>query len=401
MASTLFRTLREGVRKNRHLLFLLLLPVTNILFTPLQSRLISPSTLGLYTSYILIISMVGIFSTFKAETLMYHTQDEEEYKKIGGSSLHILAYTTALFSVGITLFWYFYSKGDIKQVIGVMALTPFLLYAQGVDNVNRLFNMRISNSQYYYKMSFYRNLIKNISLISFVFLFLPNLFFILLGELAGRLFAVWTQLKAIRGTRIIKTFRWLIVNKKDTIYYSISLLINSVTASLPLFFIQYNSAQYGGEYAMYYRLFCVPCILISTVFADKLSASENSGQVSQKKLTSVLISLAVFIAIVLEFAPKSLYVAFLGEKWGGVSTVASTLAISLVLEMIFSGLSIIFIVKKKITYKYWFDGLFITCTIIPFIISKFDFFEQIELLNILRSTILGVFITVALIQMRK
>lgn len=397
MASTVFSTGLKHFRENRQILFVILIPLVNLGFTPLLSRLVNPILLGEYSTYLAVLSIASIFLTFKGEAMMFKQGDESAFKKIANTCVSLLKYTSFLFVVPITIFW-LVDSNQSNSIIWVIVFTPLLLYATGIDMVNRMFQIRLGRSAVYYRISFFRNFFKNSGAIAVFSLSKPSFAAFLAIEVVSRLFALNRQMRQMKTTAKEKVVSWLIQNKKETIFYSVSLLVNTVSSVLPLILIRNVDAHIGGVYAMFYRVLSIPAALVSTVFADKFSdQTQTHGQ--RKNIAYVLLVFTFLFLVVLLSLPDVVYTSVFGEEWRALGAITRTLAPSLVLEMFFSSVSIFMLIGNKMLWKYWFDALYLVATVLPFMWLNIGIDSQLALLNVLRCTVTILFSIIIVVKL--
>jgi hypothetical protein len=272
-----------------------------------------------------------------------------------------------------------------------MIIVPIILFLFAVDNIRKVQQIRNNEAKQYYRLSFLRNSFKNLLLVIIPVLTKISFLIILLIEMIYRIPGFFIQLRKMNFKGFNeKVLQYLISNPKVTYIYSFSLLINSITAGWPLILIQQKDSNSGGEYAMYFRLFALPAMLISTFFSEQFSGSAKT-----KKQFSWYLILLVCISSVFCLAmmtiPSQLYKFILGNNWGGVFDCAFHLSTSLSLEIIFSAVSIFLILDNSMNFKYLIDFVLLMVSTIPFFLN-FELSEQILIMNMLKSISLIVFI---------
>lgn len=395
MEKNLFRSLKTSIRSNAHISFLFLIPISNLLFTPIQSRLIAPDLLGAYQTYISIISIAIIFTTCKVETLILQSPKVSEQKHFGSIASRISLINSIILSICICFLWKYFFNGDNFVFWSMFFITPVILYVFSIDNIGRVFMVRNSYAADYYKLSFIRNLFKNLMLVAIPLFSSINLLILLLVESVFRLIGIAKQFKSFKITvPKINLYYFLWGVRNTTLYYAFSLLVNTLTASLPLFFIQSIDSNIGGQYAMLIRLFGLPSMLLASFVSDRISAIHHAGNSFLKKLIISFTVVSILFSLLMYVLPSSFYVFFLGSKWDSLSLLARKMSISISLEMLFSGLSVMIILHNSMRIKYSFDFLYLFATAVPFLFNDLVISEKLHLLNLLRSLIALIFIII-------
>ena len=363
----------------------------NLLFTPIQSRLIGPELIGFQQSLTSMIGIIIVFTTLKVETLMMHTVNINDQEKYAHAALSLAVRMSIVFGFFISIYWFYTNNQGIATLVAMMIVVPIILFLFAVDNVRKVQQIRNNQAKQYYRLSFLRNSFKNLLLVIIPVLTKISFIIILLIEVIYRIPGFFVQLRKMNFKGFNeKVMHYLIANPKVTYIYSFSLLINSVTAGWPLILIQQKDPNSGGEYAMYFRLFALPAMLISTYFSEQFSSSAKT----KKQLSLYLILLmgisSVF-CLAMMIIPSQLYKFILGNNWGGVFDFAFHLSTSLSLEIIFSAVSIYLILDNSMNFKYFIDLVLLMVSIIPFFLN-FKLSDQILIMNMLKSISLAVFI---------
>ncbi|MFM1962618.1 MAG: hypothetical protein RLZZ172_1463 [Bacteroidota bacterium] len=382
---------KNSLISNSHFHYILLIPLVNLALTPIQSRLIGPEMIGLQQSFTSLIGIVIIFTTLKLETLIFQTNESIDQVKYANAALSLAFRMSILLGAGVMLYWLFSYDKEIVTLLELMILVPIILFLYSIDNIRKVQQVRNDEAKRYYRLTFIRNIFKNLLLIVIALFAKINFTIILIVETIYRVPGVLGQLKKMHFNGFNSKFLvHLTSNPKVTYIYSISLLINSLTAGWPLILIQQTNPQVGGEYAMYFRLFALPAMLISTFFSEQFSGSKESGRQLSFKLILLLVISGIFCLLMM-FIPRELYTFILGESWGGIYAIAFNLGTSLSLEIFFSAVSIYLILDNSMNMKYLMDIVLLAVSISPFFFPvKLE--HQIFLMNLLKSISLGVFI---------
>lgn len=383
--------LKSSLIRNSHFHYILLIPLVNLALTPIQSRLIGPEMIGLQQSFTSLIGIVIIFTTLKLETLIFQTNESIDQVNYANAALSLAFRMSILLGAGITLYWFFSYEKEIITLLELLLLVPIILFLYSIDNVRKVQQVRNDEAKRYYRLSFIRNIFKNLLLIGIAIFAKINFAIILIVETIYRLPGIWGQLKKLHFKGVNSKFlHHLTSHPKVTYIYSISLLINSLTAGWPLILIQQTNSQVGGEYAMYFRLFALPAMLISTFFSEQFAGTKENGRQLSIKLILLLLISGIFCLLMM-IIPSELYTFILGGSWGGIYAIAFNLGTSLSLEIFFSAVSIYMILDNSMNMKYLMDIVLLSVSISPFFFPV-GLEYQIFLMNLLKSISLGIFI---------
>lgn len=361
------------------------------MFTPIQSRLIGPELIGFQQSLTSMIGILIVFTTLKVETLMMHTLNTNDQEKYAHAALSLAVRMSIIFGVFISVYWFYTNNQGLGTLVVMIIIVPVILFLFAVDNIRKVQQIRNNQAKQYYRLSFLRNSFKNLLLVVIPLLTKISFIIILLIEVIYRIPGFFIQIRKMNFRGFNEKVRYyLISNPKVTYIYSFSLLINSVTAGWPLILIQQKDPNSGGEYAMYFRLFALPAMLISTFFSEQFSSSAKTKKQLSWYLILLLCISSVF-CLTMMIIPSQLYKFILGNSWGGVYDFAFHLSASLSLGIIFSAVSIYLILDNAMNFKYFIDLVLLMASVVPFFLN-FNLDEQILIMNMLQSISMTVFI---------
>lgn len=335
-----------------------------IITVPIFARLFDPEVLGQYTLLISTIGIFGFFSTFRYEyALMLPKEDNDAVNILIGTVGISLLWSSLLF-VLIYLF-----KSDIEQIGQLNSISPFiylipiLVLLASLINLLRFWANRKKLFGFNARVSIFNSFtirLGNIGLGSLGFVSSAALVFIsLLFQFLETVYRIYNFIKSdIHSFRYQCTLEKI---RKQFIRYKRFPLIDvwngfMDTGSLlivPILLSVYFSATEVGLYSQSLNIVQLPLVLIATtfgqVFFQRLSEAKYSGELTQVVSESFvflfIISIPVFT--VLFFWGTELFSFFLGERWARAGQYASLLAPWCLLKMVYSPLSVTFIVTER------------------------------------------------------
>jgi O-antigen/teichoic acid export membrane protein len=132
----------------------------NLLFTPIQSRLIGPELIGFQQSLTSMIGIIIVFTTLKVETLMMHTVNINDQEKYAHAALSLAVRMSIVFGFFISIYWFYTNNQGIATLVAMMIVVPIILFLFAVDNVRKVQQIRNNQAKQYYRLSFLRNSFK-------------------------------------------------------------------------------------------------------------------------------------------------------------------------------------------------------------------------------------------------
>jgi O-antigen/teichoic acid export membrane protein len=374
------------------------------------ARIYTPEMFGAYTLLLSIVSLFAPVLSLRYDYSIVIAQDEEVNALMVTSLLVLLGFTMIIFP-GLVL--YFSRTTEITHNLGGYSyLVIVLLFFTGLVNILNNYNNRYGEYGLISSTQIIRTFIKNACFVIFGLLQASSLS-LLLSEICGSIFGIIRQSRRLRENRqylyIITKSDILIVASKyrnQPFFSAPAQLINSASYSLLNFFL---SDLFGlaifGQYAMSYRVLTLPMMIISAnvakVFYQQASQENRETGLYFKafrRMSIVLLVIAVPMTLVLIFFSPCLFATFYGSTWREAGAYVQILAPMFGIRFLVSPLIPALIITGKQKLEMLMQFMFIISSLIAYFIANtcgllsYDF---MLIISILYSTVyLAIFIVI-------
>lgn len=385
--------LKRFISKNNILKSVLLLmsgtvfaQLLNILFTPIITRLYSPSEYGVLTSYIAILGIIGFLGS-----LQYFSAIPVSDSDTKALNITVLSFTILVINTIVIIFILSFAGNSILYFLNLDALTdykyliPLGFFLSNLFLILNSWGYRKKTYTVLTKIQYTRSIVNNGSKVAFSF-FLGGSYGLILGQILGQIAGMFPLTKSflslIDSKKIhrISTNRifWSIKRYKNfPLYNGPTILISALSAHLPIIFI---STLYGNEsvgfYGLAYSISFLPMTLIGKAVQDVFySEAASFGKYKIKeiktlsdKFLKILILSSIFPLIIMIFYSPSIFALIFGAEWYDAGFFASILAVYAIAHLVFQPITVLFSIFEKQKIFLYLNLLKISLLILIFIV---------------------------------
>ena len=330
------------------------------LFSPIISRIYSPSDFANFAYWSSIANTVAVVSTLRYELAIVLPKNNEDAKQILKGSMLLSLITSVLTFLFCIIFITKNDNSNFSSLFFSFLIASYVL----VVGINQSISYWLIRHQQFKKTSL-NKVIQSVSLVVITLLF--GFFTIgggliyayLIGGACLCIFSFWQ----IREAEInFKSFNFLLIKeqlvnyKNYPIYNAVPSLLNAASSALPVFFVvNYFSSNESGQFAFVKQNITVPIMylaaLISQVYFADIANDIKEGKSIKLKLLNLFKILAVFsfiISITLVLFGEEIFEFVFGSNWILAGKVAGIIVLSTAVQLIVSPLSITLIALDKI-----------------------------------------------------
>lgn len=299
-----------------------------LIFTPLITRIFSPSEMGVYAIFLSLATMIPIFSTLRFEDAILLVKSKSD-----AQSLAFISFISSIFFILLFCIVSIFLSENISQIFNIDSKTLFLIFIGGfVLSVREtLINLLIKNKDYskvaYNKVQnslginliqYFSKSILGLSMLSLSKVFIDTislipLFFTYISKNS-------IQLKNFHFSKLKEIAR---VHKNFPLFNLPSSFINNLSQNLPLLFISaFYSLELAGLFSLATRVLRLPIDLISNsvrkVYYNEASTLKDDRLKMfslYKKVTSILFLIFIPIFLVIFFGGEWIFGIILGDEW--------------------------------------------------------------------------------------
>lgn len=358
-----------------------------IITIPLISRLYSPNEFGVFTLFSNIVTVLIPIINARYDLLIITTKSVRKANILSTISFIIsLVIISILVPVSIIYVYlhpeYLLETTLLLLMLLLVSLTNiFTSYLNREKNYRMLGLINISRSFF---MAFIQIVLGYLSLGS-IGLIIGFAFSYIAGVTIG-FNAFKAHFKLVKNKNII--IKQFIDNKNQLVFSTPSILLNSLSFSIVVFFISILfTSEDVGIYGMVIRILGVPITIISTGLSKIFMQSSNEYYKSRgsfrKQLTSfsiILIGLSIFMYTPFYFINDDLIISILGREWVSAILIIKIVIPMFMIRLIVSTVSLSVIVFNKQHIELLFQGIFLGVTIVAYILTvnfKLSFIEFI------------------------
>lgn len=358
-----------------------------IITIPLISRLYSPNEFGVFTLFSNIVTVLIPIINARYDLLIITAKNVRKANILSTISFIIsLVIISILVPVSIIYVYlhpeYLLETTLLLLMLLLVSLTNiFTSYLNREKNYRMLGLINISRSFF---MAFIQIVLGYLSFGS-IGLIIGFAFSYIAGVTIG-FNAFKAHFKLVKNKNII--IKQFIDNKNQLVFSTPSILLNSLSFSIVVFFISILfTSEDVGIYGMVIRILGVPITIISTGLSKIFMQSSNEYYKSRgsfrKQLTSfsiILIGLSIFMYTPFYFINDDLIISILGREWVSAILIIKIVIPMFMIRLIVSTVSLSVIVFNKQHIELLFQGIFLGVTIVAYILTvnfKLSFIEFI------------------------
>lgn len=352
-----------------------------IVISPFITRVYSVSEMGEYALLLTIISIFGAVINGKYDSAIVSTNDEKDVSKL---IVTAICFSIVIISVIIFGLYTFFIINPSKYSLDVSILfyVAILLFLTGITNILIAYNNRKKEYGLISRIYVVRTTFQNILLLIFGLLKF-GIVGMILSQVIGIFFGIRKQYKSLKDDNLnykLSKKELCSVSKKYKEFPRYSLpatLANSLSYSILNFFITYLFGLITlGYYSMTFRILGLPLSLVSAniskvFFRDASEEMKEKGNflISLKKSTLFLLVIAIPMVVVLVVFSPTLFAFVFGSDWRTAGEYARILSPMFGIRLVVSALTPGFMVAKKQNIELIFQILFLTSSILTFVLS--------------------------------
>tara|TARA_Y100001935_G_scaffold252027_1_gene255111 strand:- start:130 stop:1314 length:1185 start_codon:yes stop_codon:yes gene_type:complete len=299
-----------------------------LVFTPLITRIFSPSEMGEYAVFLSLSTIITIFSTLRFEDAILLAKSKRD-----SQSLAIISLISSIFVIILLFVVIFFLEDKISQILNINSEILFLICISGFTLSLRetLINLLMKNNDFskvainkaqnalgINSLQYFSKSILGFSMLSFSKVIIDIISLI-------PLFFTYFSKSSIQ----LKDFLYFKLKKIAKIYRNFPLynfpsaLINIISQNLPLLFIStFYSIELAGFFSLATRVLRLPVELISNsvrkvYYNEASNLQENKLEMFSlyKKVTGILFIIFIPIFLIIFFAGEEIFSIILGNEW--------------------------------------------------------------------------------------
>jgi len=299
-----------------------------LVFTPLLTRIFSPSEMGEYAVFLSLSTIIAIFSTLRFEDAILLAKSKRD-----SQSLAIISLISSIFVIILLFIVIFFLEDKISKILNINSEFLFLICISGFvlsiretlinllmkNNdfsrvaINKAHNALGINSMQYFSKSILGFSMLSVSKVIIDIITLIPLFFTYFSKSS-------IQLKDFLYFKLKKIAK---IYRNFPLYNLPSSLINNISQNLPLLFISaFYSLELAGFFSLATRVLRLPVDLVSqsvrkVYYNEASNLQENRLEMFSlyKKVTSILFVIFIPIFLIIFFAGEEIFSIILGNEW--------------------------------------------------------------------------------------
>jgi lipopolysaccharide exporter len=299
-----------------------------LVFTPLITRIFSPSEMGEYAVFLSLSTIITIFSALRFEDAILLANSKRD-----SQSLAIISLISSIFFIILFFLFIFFLGEKITQILNINSKILFLICISGFVLSLRqiLINLLMKNNDFsrvainkaqnalgINSMQYFSKSILDFSMLSLSKVIIDTISLI-------PLFFTYFSKNSIQ----LKDFLYFKLKKIVKIYRNFPLynlpssLINNISQNLPLLFIStFYSLELAGFFSLATRVLRLPVDLVSNsvrkvYYIEASNLQENKLEMFSlyKKVTGILFIIFIPIFLIIFFAGEEIFSIILGNVW--------------------------------------------------------------------------------------
>lgn len=325
------------------------------------TRLYNKEELGYFASAFALASIMSIAVSGRYELALTLPKRQSHARLLLQACLKILLFSSASCAVIVFLILLLTDVSPSMQVSILYAFIPVSVFFIGLYRAYNFYAVRAQAYSAIALTKFSQNMTNGLNqmLLGWLQLSSPGM---LLAHAAGQAIGV-VGLKKRLGIKLEKLTdyskkktRSLLIRYKRFPQYDLpAAFIDNVNVQLPnLVFAFLFSPVAAGLYMLAEKLVFAPISMLaqaaSQVYLGKVSNKVNMF-VKSVKMVSVLVAVATLFTLVVVSMPEHVFVLLLGADWQGVGSYLSWVALAAGCQLVYSPLSMLFVVTEAQTYN--------------------------------------------------
>jgi O-antigen/teichoic acid export membrane protein len=346
-----------------------------ILASPIVTRLFSPEEFGISALFISITGIVGMVACFQYEqAIMLPKTDEEAANLFGASFIFVLI--TTIMSVIIIFFAgdFLVKQFNVPDLKKYLWLVPISLFFSGLSLPLINWTTRLKRFSTLSSIRVVSSVLMQSTKISAGFAGFISAGILIITGIIGNMFScvylcfqifIHDRKIFFESINLKSIFSGIRKYKNFPLYSTWSILLNSISRQLPIWFLAYYfTSKNIGYYSLGITVVFLPMTLIggavSQVFFQKVSETySNTGQISSlvEDVFKRLVSFGLLPFLLLTVIGEDIFSLCFGARWAEAGIYIQILSLWVFFVFISSPLSTIFNVLGKQKYLLVFNSL--------------------------------------------
>ena len=361
-----------------------------LVFTPLITRIFSPSEMGEYAVFLSLSAIITIFSTLRFEDAILLANSKRD-----SQSLAIISLISSIFFIILFFLFIFFLEEKITQILNINSKILFLICISGFVLSLRqiLINLLMKNNDFsrvainkaqnalgINSMQYFSKSILDFSMLSLSKVIIDTISLI-------PLFFTYFSKNSIQ----LKDFLYFKLKKIVKIYRNFPLynlpssLINNISQNLPLLFIStFYSLELAGFFSLATRVLRLPVDLVShsvrkVYYIEASNLQENKLEMFSlyKKVTSILFVVFIPIFLIIFFAGEEIFSIILGNEWSKSGQISRILILWFLMAFINPPSIESFNILGKQKVKFYFEIISLLTRFLA-LYSGYQFYNSFE-----------------------
>lgn len=351
---------------------------------PIATRLYTVEMFGQIALISSIVTMFSSLTTLKYDQSIIVAKTEKEANVLTALSIYIGLLTTAIFSVGLIIYNFFYPNTFLELGLWIYITIPLVLIT-ALDQVASKYNNRHEHYKLMASVSMLRSIISGI--VKIVLGLLQSGFLgLALSSLVASSFGIKRHykyiLKNINEIKEVKKSELILAAKKyknQPLFSAPGFFVNTYSYSvLPIFITLLYGVKETGFFSQTMLILGLPLSLVSVsvghVFFKNASQERNEQgnfHSSFKNTTRLLILISIIPFTVLWLWAEPLFSFAFGTEWVRSGTFVKLLIPMYFVRFTVTALTEALIIAEKQKLKLFIQCIFVFLASITFVVSKY------------------------------
>lgn len=349
-----------------------------VISAPIVTRIFSPEQYGVFGIFLIITSLLNLFSTFQIENAILIEKENSKAATI----LQLTIFISIAISLIVLLFSLVFKEiianfFNVPELQQYLYFLPIVVFLTGINNSLSAWANRLA----IYKVLSIQRIISSLVtplvtiIIGFYFKSTIGLFMgLVIGLLAGVLILYFRIIKNDRIFRFSKNEMKVLFKRYISIpkYNLPSQFLNMFLIQFPgILLSKYYSISAVGYYNLSNRMLNMPTLLISQSIGEiyKKKASEEfhkTGNCEKSFITflKMLFFLSIVPFIILFLFSPQLFAFIFGQNWKQAGVFSRIMTLMFFLRFIISPLTFVSFLRDKLKIHFLFTALLLVSTVI-------------------------------------
>ena len=361
--------------------------IIQILFSPILTRIYSPTDFGNYAFVLSISTTLSILATLRYEKVIIIGENDEESLDAFLLCRYLIGFFSLIFFIVINIFFLFSKDWLIKSIY-----ISILVFISGYYNILILTKNRKMLFSEVSKVRFIQGILI-ITLNIFLGFLLSYKDGLIISLIITYLYSCW--LLRFKGVNLKfsknRAFNLMRRHSNFLTYSVLAEFINNLTSKFPfIFFPFFYPIEITGYLSLSYRIVAAPARFISSalseVFFQKVSDLHNKKKSTKKlfyftSLALLLISICIFTTIFL--LADYTFVSIFGDQWKSGVIYLKIIMVIFAVSFVVSPLSCVIYTFKQQKIDFIFQSCYFLSMIISIFLAHWIFEEFIYCLYIM------------------